>query len=278
MDRNSLSRFYTSYIRPVLEYSNIVWNNCTTQESELLESVQLDAARIITGLRRGTSHAILYNELGWIPLSERRQNSKLIHFFKILNFETPNYINKIINDYNSHETTYTLRSNNLRYPTPRTTSFKNSYFPSTIDLWNNLDSNLSSCTSLYSFKKELRKKIRYPPKYYSYGDRKLSIILCQLRNSKSQLNEDLFNDHLIDSPNCLNCNCPESAQHFLLKCPKFNNERMELINSLMSEPSIYSTISLSPRDLLSGNSNLSHEDNCTLIKLVMSYIQQTKRL
>ena len=65
MDRKSLSRFFTSYIRPILEYGNIIWDNCSDQESKLLESIQLDAARIITGLRRGTSHTVLYNELGW---------------------------------------------------------------------------------------------------------------------------------------------------------------------------------------------------------------------
>ena len=91
LDRKSLIRFYTSYIRPTLEYSNIVWDNCNAYEADLLESIQLDAARIITGLRRGNSHAVLYNELSWSPLSQRRIHSKLVHFFKILNYETPTY-------------------------------------------------------------------------------------------------------------------------------------------------------------------------------------------
>ena len=49
----------------------IVWDNCSLHESELLESVQLETACIITGLRKGTSHAKLYTELGWVPLKER---------------------------------------------------------------------------------------------------------------------------------------------------------------------------------------------------------------
>jgi hypothetical protein len=43
-----------------------------------LENVQLEAARIITGLRKGTSHVKLYTELGWVPLKERRRTNKLI--------------------------------------------------------------------------------------------------------------------------------------------------------------------------------------------------------
>ena len=64
IDRNSLTRFFISYIRPILEYGDIIWDNLNKNESELLESIQLDAARIITSLRRGTNHEILYEELG----------------------------------------------------------------------------------------------------------------------------------------------------------------------------------------------------------------------
>ena len=172
LDRKSLIRFYTSYIRPTLEYSNIVWDNCNDYEAELLESIQLDAARIITGLRRGTSHAILYKELGWVSLSQRRQFNKIIHFFKILNHETPTYINNIIERYNNHDVGYSLRNNNLRYPVPRTTSFKKSYFPATIDMWNNLDPRLANCTSLYSLKREIKKQAPSPAIYFAPGTRK----------------------------------------------------------------------------------------------------------
>ena len=73
LDRKSLQKFYTSFIRPTLEYGNIIWDNCTKQQVNLLESIQLEAARIITGLRKGTSHVILYNELGFCPLAEMRK-------------------------------------------------------------------------------------------------------------------------------------------------------------------------------------------------------------
>lgn len=278
MDRKSLIRFYTSYIRPILEYGSIIWDNCTKQESDLLESIQLDAARIITGLRRGTSHAILYEELGWIPLSKRRENTKLIHFFKILNKETPFYINEIIDKYNNHEIGYALRNENLRYPTPRTASFKNSFFPSTIDQWNNLDQHLANCTSLFSLKREIQKNIPKPPKQYSHGERQANIILCQLRNSKSQLIQHLFNDHLNDNPNCTTCNVPETSEHFLFHCPKFSTERINMINTLLSKQDLYSKITISSNDMLKGNADLSYEENCILFDYVILFIKQTNRL
>jgi hypothetical protein len=51
LDRYSLIRIYFAFIRPVLEYGDVVWGNCTKKESDLLESVQIEAGRIITGLR-----------------------------------------------------------------------------------------------------------------------------------------------------------------------------------------------------------------------------------
>lgn len=277
LDRKSLSRFYLSFVRPVLEYGSIIWDGCTQQQSELLESIQLDAARIITGLRRGTSHATLYAELGWCSLAERRKNSKLIHFYKILNNETPDYINSILDRYNMHQTEYTLRRQNLKYPTPRTTAFKNSFFPSTIEAWNNLDSDLNNATSLFCFKKILKNRIPKPPLHFNHGQRKENILICQLRNSKSQLNLDLYNDHLSDSPVC-SCGDPEeSSDHFLLKCPNYTKQRLELISSLQLYPTIYETISISSRDLLCGNSSLNLEDNQLLVNCVMNYITNSGR-
>ena len=51
LDRYSLIRIYFAFIRHVLEYGNVVWGNCTKKKSDLLESVQIEAGRIITGLR-----------------------------------------------------------------------------------------------------------------------------------------------------------------------------------------------------------------------------------
>jgi hypothetical protein len=59
-----------------MEYGEIVWDNWSIQESDLLEGVQLEAARIIIGFRKGTSPEKMYTELGWMPLKERRRAKK----------------------------------------------------------------------------------------------------------------------------------------------------------------------------------------------------------
>lgn len=276
LDRNSLNRFYIAFIRPILEYGSIIWDNCTKQQSDLLESLQKDAARIVTGLRKGTSQDVLYNELGWASLSERRKNNKLIQFFKILNNEAPSYLDDIVKKFNDHQSDYPLRNQQLKHPTPRTTSYKNSFFISTTDLWNSIDISLANATSLYSFKKVLKDRIKNPPKHYSYGERKFNIILCQLRNHKSQLQFDLFNDHLSEEFTC-NCGAIETRRHYLLECPLFADQRVELMNSLVSHPEIYRAITVDDSSLLFGSPELSIPLNNSLTTIVINYIRETAR-
>ena len=52
LKRTTLCQMYISYLRPILEYASIIWDNCTEYEKELLEKLQYDAARAVTGLTR----------------------------------------------------------------------------------------------------------------------------------------------------------------------------------------------------------------------------------
>ena len=74
--RDALVKIYISFIRPILEYGDIVWDHCNERESILLEDIQITAARIITGLRINSSRSNLYQELGWDMLCVRRKVHK----------------------------------------------------------------------------------------------------------------------------------------------------------------------------------------------------------
>jgi hypothetical protein len=80
-----------SFILPILEYGNVIWDNCTQNEANLLESLQVEAGRIIAGLRVNSSRSKLYSELGWESLYERREKQKLILLYKIISGLTPDY-------------------------------------------------------------------------------------------------------------------------------------------------------------------------------------------
>ena len=80
-------------------YSDVIWENCTQKDSKLLEDVQVEAGRIITGLRCNSSRTKLYDEQGWDLLQTRRKVHTLILFYKIINGYSPNYLYDLIEPY-----------------------------------------------------------------------------------------------------------------------------------------------------------------------------------
>ena len=67
---------YCVYIRPLLEYASEVWDGCYQVDGDRLGQVQLNAARIVTGLPIFASLNSLYFETGRETLSERRKKQK----------------------------------------------------------------------------------------------------------------------------------------------------------------------------------------------------------
>ena len=61
----NLDKLYLVYIRPLFEYACELWDNCGIVNSQKLEQLQLEAARIVTGLPIFTKTEILYKETGW---------------------------------------------------------------------------------------------------------------------------------------------------------------------------------------------------------------------
>ena len=75
LDRKPLEIIYTSFIRPILEYGNEIWDNCTQYEKDDLEIIQTEAARIATGTTKLVSLENLYSETGWDTLDMRRKET-----------------------------------------------------------------------------------------------------------------------------------------------------------------------------------------------------------
>ena len=62
LSRKALETLYKSFILPHFDYADALWDNCTIALSEMLENLNLEAIRTITGSVRGTSHHKLYKE------------------------------------------------------------------------------------------------------------------------------------------------------------------------------------------------------------------------
>ena len=70
---NSLLTIYKSFIRPLLDYVHVIYDQPSKASiSKKIESVQYNAALAITGAIKGSSREKLYQELGLEYLYRRR--------------------------------------------------------------------------------------------------------------------------------------------------------------------------------------------------------------
>ena len=93
LPRTSLITIYKSFVRPHLDYGDLIYDQ-TFNESfhQRIESTQCNAAIAITGAIRGTSSEKLYQELGLESLRSRRWLRKLCLFYKIYKNKSPSYL------------------------------------------------------------------------------------------------------------------------------------------------------------------------------------------
>jgi hypothetical protein len=59
-----LEKIYLVFIRPILEYASEVSDNCGQANCNRLEKIQIEAARIVTGLSIYASFDSIYKETG----------------------------------------------------------------------------------------------------------------------------------------------------------------------------------------------------------------------
>ena len=157
-DRNVLELSYKLYVRPHLVYGDIIYHNQRVDSMKLIEQVQYKADLVVLDCWQGTSHKMLYEDLGWESLRERKWTRCLATFYKIKNGLAPSYLSAHIPEHS--EINISLRDRNTRASFSRTERYGNSLFPYCINNWNNLDDSVKLLPSVTSFKKHLNIFIR----------------------------------------------------------------------------------------------------------------------
>ena len=192
-----------SFIRPKLEYGSVIWDDCSKHDKDRLENFQIKAARIVTGAKKGTSHEVLYKELNWDKLSDRRQQNKITFMHKIVNNHVPDYLLEILPKKLGDETNIVTRGKGkYKNVQCKTEKYKKTFLPDCIKAWNNLDSKTKNVTDIDSFKKIVCKSWT-SKELYNYGERKWNNVHAQMRLKCSNLNAHLYSLHVLDDPMCI---------------------------------------------------------------------------
>lgn len=273
LDRVSLETVYITFIRPILEYGDILFDNCTQQEKYELDKIQNEAARVVTGATKLVSIDHLYKETRWESLSQRRWMHKLVQFYKMIKGLSPEFLSNLTPPTVGSTSQYALRnSNNIQTIHTRASNHYNSFLPSAVREWNALSEDIRNSESVLVFKNALKRHLNIPPipKYFLFGTRKLQIIHTRLQTNCSTLSHDLFLKNMTDSPLCV-CGVNEDTDHFLLRCCLYLDLRDILIRSIPTEIEITTPL------LLFGDENLSYDTNIIIFSAVHNYIESTHR-
>ena len=127
------STCYKSMVRPIIEYASSVWDSHTTINIQKLESIQKRAARFcFNNFSKYCSVSSLHQHLVSPHYSLEERKAKLVILYKLING-----ILCIPTD-NLFPIYPVLRSGYYKQLSTRNDSYKFSFFPSTIKLWNSL--------------------------------------------------------------------------------------------------------------------------------------------
>ena len=145
---------YFSLVRSSLEYSSAVWDPSRQKDIDKLEKNQRAAVRFVTqNYRQTASVTSLIQNLGWTDLKTRRNNSKLLCMFKILN----ELVDIHINDRLIPADRRTRGGHNQAYKHIRanTTLGQNSFWHRNIPDWNSLPAAAVESKTVAAVKSQL---------------------------------------------------------------------------------------------------------------------------
>ena len=148
MSRYARFRCFLSFVRPLLEYADIIFDNCFKQEKLMIENLQYAALRLVTGAKKGTSRELLLKDCGFCTMQNRRTFHKLLKLFSIINHQGHSYLENYLPNLSGgeHGVTRSKTCKHFRLFYCTSEQFRLSFLPSSVSLWNTLPANIRSCT------------------------------------------------------------------------------------------------------------------------------------
>ena len=291
-----LDQVYKMYTRPHLDYGDVVYHSANPNKFDTFEpknispilnkadSIQYEAAKIVTGAWHGSSATKLYQILGWESLNERRIMRKLCILHEVSLNKYPYYLSEIIEScHSTREASRSLEQLRLNNIVCKRTRYPKAFFPSTITDWNHLEFDIKNSKSKAIFKRKLLNKVR--PKKLSYfglfSNQKVKY-LTMLRVGLSPLNAHKFEHNFKNiTKHCLLCGCPEDTSHFLLDCKSYRLSRTAMFNEVSAI--LNRDVSTLPKRtvvsiLLYGSEDITYEKNTKILNTVADFCIKSMRL
>ena len=126
---------------------------------EKVERTQYQVALAITGTWQSTNRSKLYEELGWVTLSDRRWRRRILQIDKIEKYKIPSYLRDKLPPHRRPLYRFN-NSNTFQEIWCKAARHKNSFLPDATSSWNNMISNFQDIPTFTSLKSHLLSLIR----------------------------------------------------------------------------------------------------------------------
>ena len=147
---------FQSLVRPHLEYCSSVWDPHTKDLVDRIEAIQRRGARFVFKDYRWTSSVTeMLNKLEWIPLQERRRIGRITMLHKIVHSQVAIPARKFLQPVQTRSSSRLNHNQSIKRLTGRTNYYSQSFFPHTINEWNNLPGTIVNITETSNFKEAL---------------------------------------------------------------------------------------------------------------------------
>ena len=157
-DKKVFLRLYIQFVRPHLEFATSVWSPWNKADIDIIENVQKQAVKMISGLQ-AHSYEERLKELNLWTLEKRREMFDMVQVYKILN----NIGNLDISLTKISDTAHTRintrsRDDPLNLQKKRSALDIRKYFftERVVEKWNKLPMSVKNATTVKSFKVELK--------------------------------------------------------------------------------------------------------------------------
>jgi len=153
---NIASMLYRCMILPLLEYCDIVWENCNITKQRQLQVLQNRAARVILQMKRRSSVQDLHSRLNWKYLTQRRKEHMCVMVFKCINGLVPTYLdttfvhNHLLHSHNTRQASLLHKPNYTNTAGHRTFAYRGATY------YNTLSADIRHAPTLRQFKAALR--------------------------------------------------------------------------------------------------------------------------
>ena len=264
LPRSSLLTIYKSFVRPHLDYGDVVYDQPNNSRLQIKE---------------GTSKEKLHQELGLESLKDRGWLRRMSYLYKIILTKLPPYLYGLMPPLQRSQ----------RYPACfqtlpcRTALFQNLFLSFTNTEWNKLDTDIKNIDSQVVFRNKPLHIIRpLENDTYAIYDPLAVRLLNRLRLGFSHLKEHNFRHNFADTLNPL-CSCSvetEDTEHYFLRCQNNLSFRTTLMNDLNNINTAIA--SLNPNDLLRvilyGGKSFTKETNYKILTASIKFMKDTQRI